>query len=303
MLRSVLFVINVWLAPALVLGEEAWLDVGAPGNLPDTSGLGSVAYEFQIMQYEVTVREYVDFLNREAVAADPHELWVPAMGEHVITDLGQGGIRKDVPQCILREGQPGVWKYVAVPEREHGPVFFVSFLSAARYANWLHNDRAVGATETGAYDLSYDETPLRSATAKVWLPSEDEWYKAAYFQLHEQGGPASNYWRFPTSSDQLPEKAEAGSESTNVACYSRGFSGMLPVGSFPNARSPWGAMDMGGNVWEWTDTVIFETKRVLRGGSAPHNVEKLRSNVRSNASPDRWYPDTGFRLARQVPEA
>lgn len=74
---------------------------------------------------------------------------------------------------------------------------------------------------------------------------------------------------------------------------------MTPVGSYPNAKSPCGALDMGGNVWEWTDTPVYDSKRVLRGGSSPHNLEKLRSNVRSNASPDRWYPDTGFRLARR----
>jgi len=299
MLKRALMLLAVLAAPA-AFADEAWVTVAMPGNRADETGLGSVDYEFQIMKHEVTVGEYADFLNQVACQSDPHQLWVRAMGEHVITDLGQGGIRKDVPQCIVRHGTPGAWTYLPVPERESCPVFFVTFFSAVRYANWLHNDRQQALTESGAYDLSRTDKVERSAKARVWLPSENEWYKAAYFQPEAHGGPVGNYWKFPLSTDQTPVRADPGSELTNAACFSRGFGGIVPVGSYPNARSPWGALDMGGNVWEWTDTIVFGSKRVLRGGSAPHNVEKLQSNVRTNASPERWYPDTGFRLARSV---
>lgn len=288
------------LAQSVTLAEQAWVTVGTSGNPADKTGFGGVAYEFQIMKFEVTVREYAEFLDCVARQSDPHQLWVPAMGEHVITDLGQGGIRKDVPQCILREGVPGSWKYLPVPERKSCPVFFVSFFSALRYANWLHNGCQNGETESGAYDLTQGARVERSAEAKVWLPSEDEWYKAAYFQPEELGGPEGSYWRFPMCTEERPINADPGSEVTHAACFSRGFSGIAPVGSYPNAKAPCGALDMGGNVWEWIETSVFESKRVLRGGSSPHNWEKLQSNVRSNASPDRWYPDTGFRLARSA---
>ncbi len=312
MLRAALFVLAVMSIQTAVLPDqrapqsasqsvdEGWVTVGLPGNPADLGGLGAVACEFQIMKFEVMVSEYTEFLNCVAAQADPHQLWVRAMGEHVITDLGQGGIRKDVPQCILREGSAGNWKYRPVAERENCPVFFVSFFSALRYANWLHNGRYDGDTEKGAYDLAHGASVQRTAAAKVWLPSEDEWVKAAYFQPEEQGGPVGNYWQFPMSTMQRPVKADPGSELPNAACFSKGFSGIAPVGSYPNAKSPWGALDMGGNVWEWTDSTIYETNRVLRGGSSPHNWEKLQANVRSNASPDRWYPDTGFRLARRI---
>jgi formylglycine-generating enzyme required for sulfatase activity len=239
-------------------------------------------------------------LNSVAVESDPHQLWVAAMGEHVITDLGQGGIRKDVPQCILRVGLPGSWNYRPVMGREDGPVFCVSFFSALRYANWLHHGGKSGDTETGAYDLRQSGRPIRSTAARIWLPNEDEWYKAAYYQAEDRGGPKGGYWRYPFCSDDQPRTSEPGSEEALAACYSRKFSGMVAVGSYPNAKSPWGAFDMGGNVWEWTETVAFDSKRVMRGGSTAHVMEKMRSNVRSNASPDRWYPDTGFRLARRM---
>jgi formylglycine-generating enzyme required for sulfatase activity len=320
MIRFACFLIVVFSTLPAMRAEEEWVTVGSPGNRADANradanradtnradtnradatGLGAVAYEFQIMKYEVTVRQYAAFLNCVAVQSDPHQLWLPAMGEHVVTDLGQGGIRKDVPQCILREGAPGAWSYRPVMDREDGPVFCVSFFSALRYANWLQNGGRNGDTESGAYDLSQGAKVTRSASATIWLPNEDEWYKAAYYQPENCGGPTGGYWRFPFASNDIPVSSEPGSEEKLAACFSRKFSGMVTVGSYPNAKSPCGALDMGGNVWEWTETVVFDWKRAMRGGSAAHRLEKMRSDVRSNASPDRWYPDTGFRLARRM---
>ena len=282
------------------LAEDAWCRVGHPNNAADANGKGTVAYEFEIMRHEVTVAEYVDFLNAVASQSDPHQLWQRAMGEHVITDLGQGGIRKDVPQCILRQGESGNWNYVPAVGWDSKPVIFVTFFSALRYANWLHNGRGQGDTETGAYRLADGINAKREPEAQVWLPNEDEWYKAAYYQPSSDGGPPGNYWQFPMSTSERPQKATSGSTAKSAAAFSGGFSGIQPVMSFPNAVSPCGALDMGGNVWEWTDETIYESKRVLRGGSAAHTWQKLHSSVCSNAGPHRWYPDTGFRLARSA---
>lgn len=280
--------------------DETWVSVGHPGNTPDQSGFGAVDVEFRIAKHEVTVAQYTEFLNAVATKSDPHQLWQRAMGEHVITDLGQGGIRKDVPQCILREGSSGQWSYVPVADWQKRPVIFVTFFSAMRYSNWIHNGRGDGDTENGVYRLADGLLAKRSPDARVWLPSEDEWYKAAYYQPESEGGPPGDYWQFPMSTMERPIESDPGSTLTNAAAFSRGFGGIVPVGSFPNASSPCGALDMGGNVWEWTEDSIYENKRVLRGGAAAHTWQKLQSNVRSNASPDRWYPDTGFRLARRV---
>lgn len=281
----------------MLVDDTVWLPVGYPGNPPDQTGYGSVDYAFEIMQHEVTVAAYVNFLNHVASAEDPHQLWQRAMGEHVITDLGQGGIRKDVPQCILREGSPGDWTYAPAPEWANRPVIFVTYLSAMRYANWLHNGG--GDTEHGVYRVAAGVEAPRAEDARVWIPTEDEWYKAAYYQPATDGEPSGRYWLFPMSPCERPQKAEPGSMDPYAAAFSGGFSGIQPVGSFPEAKSPWGALDMGGNVWEWVDSTIFGSKKVLRGGAAAHTWHKLQSTVRSNASPDRWYPDTGFRLARR----
>ncbi|MEI6714327.1 MAG: hypothetical protein WCO60_11280 [Verrucomicrobiota bacterium] len=54
--------------------DMEWVTVGNPGNLPDKTGYGAVAYEYQIGKYEVTVEQYAEFLNA-VNATDAHKLW------------------------------------------------------------------------------------------------------------------------------------------------------------------------------------------------------------------------------------
>ena len=77
-------------------------------------------------------------------------------------------------------------------------------------------------------------------------------------------------------------------------------SGLMPVGSLPNATSHYGTLDQGGNAWEWVDTIAFDSRRMLRGGSMSASHEKMTASTRSNASPTRRYPDVGFRVARRI---
>jgi formylglycine-generating enzyme required for sulfatase activity len=64
------------------------------------------------------------------------------------------------------------------------PVTYVSWNDAARFTNWLQNGQGSGSTESGVYNMSLT-TPTRSGTATVFIASENEWYKAAYY---DQGG-------------------------------------------------------------------------------------------------------------------
>lgn len=290
------------------LGIE-WVTVGDPGNAADAaSGRGSVAGVFQISKHEVTVAQYAAFLS--AVAAnDPRGLW-------------HGG------QKIDRGGKPGAFTYGARKGHEREPVMNVTFLDCMRFANWLHHvqfDPAATApakspadaarlTETGAYALAAGGgLAARQPDARAWIPNEDEWYKAAYHQPHAAGGPASHYWRFATRSDKTPALGKPGDTAANLANFLadttgqanggvlRGWGDVMPVGSFPGAASHYGTLDQAGNAWEWVETTVFDSQRVIRGGSMCATYEKLLPRVRSNASPTRRYPDTGFRVARAVP--
>jgi sulfatase modifying factor 1 len=283
-------------SPAHALDLD-WVTVGDPGNQPDKTGHGAVAYVFQITKHEITVAQYAEFLNSVAAGGDPHALWNPG-------------------QKIDRTGAPGAFTFAARATHEREPVMQVSFLDAMRFANWLHHGGGTGETETGSYLISKNGgLATREAAAAVWIPNENEWYKAAYHQPQAAGGPPGNYWSYPTRSDAAPKLAKPGDPGPNLANFLadaspqpnagvlRGFNDVMPVGSFPGSTSHYGTFDQAGNAWEWIEATVFETQRVIRGGSMCGSHEKLLSKVRTSTSPAKRYPDTGFRLARAMPKA
>jgi formylglycine-generating enzyme required for sulfatase activity len=157
----------------------AWTFVGNPGNRADTevmidgtTGYGSVPYAYNIGTYEVTNAQYAEFLNAKA-AADP-------LGLNASMGSGVGG--------IARSGGSGGYTYSTFAFHEDKPVEYVSYFDALRFANWLNNGQGAGDTETGAYTLlggtatpSNGTTVTRNAGATIVLTSENEWYKAAYY--------------------------------------------------------------------------------------------------------------------------
>jgi len=283
--------------PAL---DIEWVTVGNPGNAPDpATGRGAVAGVFQISKHEVTAGQYAAFLSAVA-ASESRGLW-------------HGGQRID------RAGKAGAFTYAATKGQERMPMTQVTFLDCMRFANWLHHVQtdpsargpakspadAARLTETGAYSIAKGGgLAAREPGAQAWIPNEDEWYKAAYHPPRFSGGPPDHYWRYPTRSDVKPEIGKPGDTGPNLAVYmlhwldARWFTN---VGSLPGSASHYGTLDQGSNVWEWVEATVFDTQRMLRGGSNLTAQEKMLREARSNLPPTRRFQDIGFRVARAAP--
>jgi formylglycine-generating enzyme len=288
--------------------------VGNAGNAADpsdgdffeggTQNLGAVPYEFQIGKYEVTLAQYVVFLNAVA-ATDTHALYISFMG----TNLTSAG--------ITQSGTSGSFTYSVIGTGTR-PVTFVNWFDAARFCNWLHNGRPTGAqsaatTENGAYPLngatSGGLTISRNPGAKYWIPSEDEWYKAAYHQPAGLGGDADDYWLFPTGSNVVPGNTIGSSPNqanfrlnlvysvTQSASFSSSLNYLTEAGSYSGSAGFYGTFDQGGNVVEWNDNVIEGSSRGLRDGSWLGNESQLASSFRNFNNPANHNNGVGFRVA------
>jgi formylglycine-generating enzyme required for sulfatase activity len=163
----------------------------------------------------------------------------------------------------------------------------------------------------------------KSLGAQYWIPSESEWYKAAYYQPAGAGGDADGYWLYPTANNAIPNSRNGSGSDANSGNFFRddsianGFNGgyavsgstsysgsqqyLTPVGAFTQADSHYGTFDQGGNVWEWNDAVISGSSRGVRGGSWSNNEDFLRASGRDLVDPAFEFSTIGFRVAN-VPE-
>ena len=254
------------------------VSVGNPGNKADTTGYGAVAYEYKIGKYEVTNDEYCEFLNAVA-KKDPRSLYDGRMGG---TDDRTG----ETYGGITRSGSYGSYTYTVKEGMGKKPVNYVTFENCVRYANWLTNGQGAGDTEKGSYAFKFgaltvpDHAALAAGKTTKWvLASENEWYKAAYYDSNKPGG--AGYWLFPTKSDVVPEANLNSDTPADVGGY---------------AASPYGTYDQGGNMWEYNDNQSGN-KVGLRGGSFYINDHEgyMRSATRYDVLSAKW-PNYGFRV-------
>ncbi len=127
-----------------------------------------------------------------------------------------------------------------------------------------------------------DHAALAKEKSPHWVvPSENEWYRAAYYDPNKAGG---GYWKYPAKSDSPPQA----NINTNWATEA-GEQGVA---------SAYGTFDQGGNVWEYNDT-RNGGKVGLRGGSFYLNDSDshMQSNIRYDVYSAKW-PNYGFRVVR-----
>jgi hypothetical protein len=232
--------------------------VGAPGNpsaaivpftdavyqscsdAPDTSSgcqmVGGVKYRFRIAQLEITVDQWVRFLNTvDPTGRNPHHLYASTEGSAGWPKYGQvdfsSGARK------------GRHYSVAYPAWTDKPYGFANFLRAARFVNSLYNGRVIARrvrpsgpvkyviyrvrlsrdTERGMYNLArHKRTGATRAHGRGFVvPSQNEWIKAAYYD--PTGGGTYSYWKYPTNpgtfgdgSTDAPSPSTLNSETGDV---------------------------------------------------------------------------------------
>lgn len=292
---------GIFATPAAAVVTMDFVKVGDAGNAGDTrvmidgsSGHGAVAQEYYISRNETTIAQYTEFLNA-AAKTDSYQLYSAAMA----TTAHIAGIN--------RTGSDGSYSYLPVPGSESKPITMVSWFDAARFCNWLHNGQGSGGTETGAYSLFGAMSGIYGVNpgARAWIPSEDQWYKAAYYDPTKNGG-TGGYWSLPNQSNSLSGNTigVAGAANYYDGDYV-GYPGMAltDVGAYgPNSASYYGTNDQGGNVYEWNDAVVAGVGRGVRGGAWNNSGSPdLDSSYRYDDYPTSANPVYGFRIAG-VPE-
>lgn len=254
--------------------------VGNAGNAPDTTGApnpaGSVPYGYRMGQNEVS-RDMITKAN----SAGGLGITMSDM-----TSYGGNGANR--------------------------PATGVSWYEAAAFVNWLN-------TSTGhqpAYNLAGSvltlwssgdawqaggENLYRHKDAYYFLPSENEWYKAAYYD-----GTLGVYYNYPTGSDSAPTAVASGT-TAGTAVYNQSFTqGPADVGN-AGGLSPYGTMGQGGNVLEWMEGAYDLVNdsgsevRGVRGGNWFYSAGSLEASFRNNGDPTVESDYLGFRVAA-VPE-
>jgi formylglycine-generating enzyme required for sulfatase activity len=189
--------------------------VGDINNAPDNTGYGSVDKIYWIGKYLVTNNEYCAFLNAVA-KTDTYQLYNKYMSVSA--------------HPIIRSGTNGNYIYTirtkiingVVASYGNKPVYRITWFNAARYCNWLHNKKPTGiqnasTTEDGAYTLNGQDlnasTIGRNPFAFYHIPTENEWYKAAYYK---GGNTNAGYWEYATQSNTAPAKVPANNYGDGV---------------------------------------------------------------------------------------
>jgi formylglycine-generating enzyme required for sulfatase activity len=236
-----------------------FVNIGYAGNVGDTANTvnginpGAVDYDFRIGKFEVTLDQFA-----KAHAASGN---------------------------TIGDGDEGYWNDGTRTVGTGGPASYVSWNEAARFANWLSS----GDANTGVYSFSgglvsgIDRSYRNDSDLAYVLPSEDEWYKAAYYKPVDDG----SYSLYASGLDTVPTHGTASGWNYYNGGYVNGSPNyMWKTGDGGTEQN--GTFDMMGNIWEWNESAFdgstnnMAASRVFRGGSAFSLESNLRSSARNS---------------------
>jgi formylglycine-generating enzyme len=261
--------------------EIKFVRIGQPGNPADTTGApnpaGSVPYEYRIGKYEIP----------------------------------EDAVRKANAQSAL-DGEPlGLTLDARGPNK---PATSMSWFEAAKFVNWLNTSKgsvpAYKFDDAGNFqlwepgDVGYNPANLfRNARARYFLPSADEWYKAAFYDP-----VAGHYWDYPTGSNDPPISVPFGT-APGTAVYAQSFAQGPADVMLSGGPSPYGTVAQAGNVAEWEETeadLVNDDPQAVRGYRDFYwagGAFDLSSSVRNFVFlPTASVATIGFRVVSIVPE-
>ena len=259
-----------------------FVTIGNPGNpadpTPSPRVIGSVAYVYNLGKYEVS--------------------------RDMVTKASTAGSLGITMSDMSAYGGNGLLK----------PATGITWYEAAKFVNWLNTstggtaaykfDGSGNFQRWSAGDSGYNaNNNLRNSLAKYWLPSSNEWYKAAF-------GNMDGTWNSYTTGSNSAPAAVASGTAANTAVYGQSLDTGPADITNAGGLSAYGTMGQGGNVWEWIGAPYDEMINIMtwdswyemRGGHYAGVSEGLGARSgRNELVPSGESILLGFRVA-SVPE-
>lgn len=302
-------------SPTGSLVNYSVVPVGNAGNAADTTGFGAVSYTFSLGKFDTSIAQYTAFLNATA-KVDPNGAYDSRMG----TDLNIAGIARSLTDSgyaytVMNNGG----------DSSNRPIAYVNWFNAARFANWMSNGQPVGpqsstTTENGAYDLSLAANgkavakntcnPNTNKTVVYWIPTENEWYKAAYYSPNYNNTGSPGYYLYATQTNSTPgnfigSAANQINVNTNTLFSVTQLATLVATqnyltdgGAYSSSASYYGTFDQIGNLYQWNDLDGQPgAYRGLRGSMWFAGTQAAQATTYAASAPTFAGLDTGFRLA------
>jgi hypothetical protein len=254
-----------------------FVEIGNTSNTNSSLGYGAVPYQYRMGKYEISQLQVTK-----------------------ATLLGLANV------------SAGAWA-------NNRPAGSVNWYEAAAFVNFLNTNSG----RTAAYNLAWSGSAWSmtlQAASNAWtlggtnlyrnknsfyfLPSEDEWFKSAYYNPSN-----STYYTYPLGSNSAPTViGNGGGTTAGTAVYAQTI---FPAGPAEVERAggltPYGVMGGAANVWDWVESSFdgantnASANRTFRGGAYAQQSPLILSSYRQSVAPTIGNTDMGFRVA-SVPE-